>query len=90
MFWGRFIYSLILREQQSPGPAFDVLYNSIMKRLLHLTSYLAGKIRGIDQNCEEARLLAVTIFGQVVVFRASRAAVLKQTYGLGRLQYFGT
>jgi TetR/AcrR family transcriptional regulator, regulator of cefoperazone and chloramphenicol sensitivity len=68
---------LILREQQSPGPAFDVLYNGIMKRLLHLTSYLAGKIRGIDPNCEEARLLAVTIFGQVVVFRASRAAVLK-------------
>jgi AcrR family transcriptional regulator len=67
---------LILREQQSPTPAFDVLYNGIMKRLLHLTSYLAGKIQDIDPGSEKARLLAITIFGQAVVFRASRAAVL--------------
>jgi AcrR family transcriptional regulator len=71
--WAR----LILREQQSPSPAFDVLYEAIMKKLLQLTTHLTGRVRGIDPSADEARLLALTLFGQAVIFRASRAAVLK-------------
>jgi AcrR family transcriptional regulator len=71
--WAR----LILREQQSPSPAFDVLYEAIMKKLLQLATHLTGRVRGIDPSAEEARLLALTIFGQAVIFRASRATVLK-------------
>lgn len=71
--WAR----LILREQQDPSPAFDVLYGGVLGRVLVLTTRLAGRIRGIDPQSIEARLLALTIFGQVLVFRAARAAVLR-------------
>ena len=71
--WAR----MILREQQSPTPAFDILFDSIMNKLLRLATTLAARIRGIDPLSEEARLLTLTIFGQIIVFRVSRAAVLK-------------
>lgn len=68
---------LILREQQDPSPAFEVLYGGLMGWVLALTSRLAGRVRGIDPQSVEARLLAVTLFGQVLVYRAARAAVLR-------------
>lgn len=71
--WAR----LILREQQDPSPAFEVLYGGLMGRLLALTTHLAGRVRGIDPQSVEAHLLAITIFGQVLVVRAARAAVLR-------------
>ena len=68
---------LILREQQSPTQAFDVFYNGLMGQALHLTTELVSKIRGLHPQSEEARLLAITVVGQVIVFRASRAMVLR-------------
>ncbi len=72
-YWAR----LILREQQSPSPAFDTLYKGLMGNMLQLTTYLISKIRNITPQSVEAKLLAITIFGQALVFRASRAAILR-------------
>lgn len=71
--WAR----LILREQQSPTPAFDVFYKELMSRVMLVTTELVGRIRGLDPQLEEAKVLAITVFGQVMVFRASREAVLR-------------
>ena len=77
--WAR----LILREQQDPGPAFDILYDSFMGRLLDLMSELVACLSddalddGDAAGADEARLCALTLMGQVLVFRAARAATLR-------------
>lgn len=68
---------LILREQQSPTAAFSVLYDGFMGRVLNLLTRLVMRIRASDDE-PAARLTVVTIFGQVMVFRAARAGVLRQ------------
>jgi TetR/AcrR family transcriptional regulator, regulator of cefoperazone and chloramphenicol sensitivity len=70
--WAR----LILREQQNPSPAFDVLYSGFMRRLLDVAEKLVGRIRGVDPRAVATRLTVLTIFGQVLVFRAARTTVM--------------
>lgn len=67
---------LILREQQSPTEAFAVLYDGFMGRVLRLMTQLVHRLRGGD-SAADARLLVITILGQVLVFRSARAAVLR-------------
>lgn len=71
--WAR----LILREQQEPGPAFDILYGGIMQRLLQLISELVAVLTNDNANSDAAKLCALTLVGQVVVFRAARAAAMR-------------
>jgi AcrR family transcriptional regulator len=72
--WAR----LILREQQDPSAEFAVLYDGFMKRALGLASRLVAIARGTDPNAAETRLTVLTILGQALVFRAARAAVMRQ------------
>jgi AcrR family transcriptional regulator len=72
--WAR----LILREQQNPSAEFVVLYDGFMKRVLGLTARLVARVRGTDAKATESRLMVLTIFGQALVFRAARAAALRQ------------
>lgn len=67
---------LILREQQQPTAAFEVLYSGYMGRMLGMLSSLVEKLRG-DGDPERARLVVVGIVGQVLVWRAARAAVFR-------------
>ncbi len=69
--WAR----LILREQQNPSDAFDLLYRAAIGRILTLLTRLIAQIRDTDQNAIEARLLSQTIIGQALVFRSARATV---------------
>jgi AcrR family transcriptional regulator len=72
--WAR----LILREQQDPSEGFDILYDGIMHRLLSVTTRLVGLARRGVGSEEESKLLAVTILGQALVFRAARTAVMRE------------
>jgi TetR/AcrR family transcriptional regulator, regulator of cefoperazone and chloramphenicol sensitivity len=72
--WAR----LILREQQNPSDGFDVLYHGFMHRLLGITSRLVARARDLDAASDECKLTAMTILGQAVVFRAARAAVMRE------------
>ncbi len=76
---------LIIREQQAPTAAFELLYDGFMGRVLGLLTRLVGRIHGADAAAVSPapddtaiRLQVVTILGQVMVFRAARAAVLRQ------------
>lgn len=73
--WAR----LILKEQQDPSEGFDVLYAGIMERVLGKTSRLIGRIRNIEPDSQAANLLAITLFGQVLIFRTGRATVERRT-----------
>jgi AcrR family transcriptional regulator len=70
--WGLFI----VREQMNPTAAFDRLFNGplgqMTRHLVRLVCIAAGA-----PDDEEARIAALTMFGQVLVMRSSRATVLR-------------
>jgi len=72
--WAR----LILREQQDPSEGFDVLYEGVMHRMLSVATRLVARCRPAGADLEECKLTAITILGQVLVFRTARAAVLRE------------
>jgi AcrR family transcriptional regulator len=72
--WAR----MILREQQQPSEGFDILYDGIMRRMLTVTSQLVRRARQGKTGEQQAKLTAVTILGQALVFRVARTAVMRQ------------
>lgn len=77
---------LIVREQQQPTEAFDVLYAGIMGRMLGLLTRLAALATGDDADSEQAHLTALMLVGQVLVFRVAHATVRRYmgwTSGIG-------
>ena len=73
--WAR----LVMKEQQDPSEGFELLYDGVQGRLIGLCTRLIGRIRGIDPDSETANLLALTLFGQVLIFRTGRATVERRT-----------
>jgi len=79
---------LITREQASPTDAFEIIYSGVIGKMLGLATQVIQRLKpGIAE--QEARLLAVLIMGQILVFRVSRTAVLRHMgwaeYGEGEL-----
>ena len=72
--WAR----LILREQQAPSEGFDILYEGVMHRVLDVTTRLVAHVRGRTDVDEACKLTALTILGQALVFRAARAAAMRE------------
>jgi TetR/AcrR family transcriptional regulator, regulator of cefoperazone and chloramphenicol sensitivity len=72
--WAR----LILREQQNPSEAFDLLYGGMIGRMLSLISRLIAQICATEPNAVETRVMTQTVIGQALVFRSARATVLRQ------------
>ena len=70
--WGE----LILREQQAPGPAYDLLYEGVIRRNLRAMAGLLQQLRPGDAP-EGIRLLAVAITSQVLSIRHYRATFLR-------------
>lgn len=70
--WG----PLMMREQQAPSPAFDLIYERFMKRVLGTMTRL---VLAADPTRTEpaARLTVVSLMGQVMVFRVARAGVMR-------------
>lgn len=66
----------IVREQMHPTEAFDRIYGGVMGQMLEA---LVGLVRIASGDPDEARarLLTVTLIGQVIVLRASRASCLR-------------
>jgi AcrR family transcriptional regulator len=73
--WAR----LIIREQQSPSPAFELLYDKMMEPLADLTGRLIAAILNQDPRSTHVDLLVFTTLGQALTFRAARASVLRRT-----------
>lgn len=70
-------YSLfIVREQINPTEAFERIYGGLMGRILDTLVELVERVTGARDGVT-ARAAVITLLGQVVVLRASRATVLK-------------
>jgi TetR/AcrR family transcriptional regulator, regulator of cefoperazone and chloramphenicol sensitivity len=72
--WARFI----IREQMEPTEAFERIYEGVMARLLAILRAVIGRALKADPSSEEIRLRAIGAASQVLVFRAARAAVMRQ------------
>lgn len=79
--WAR----LILREQQDPSEGFDLLYDGFMNRTFSLVARLVSLVLRKQDVDQESRLRAVTIVGQVLVFRAARTVIMREL-GWDRLE----
>jgi AcrR family transcriptional regulator len=67
---------LMLREQQAPSKAFEVIYEGPMKAMLGTMTRLAELAIGDDEQ-SDARLVALTLISQVMVFRLANAAAVR-------------
>jgi AcrR family transcriptional regulator len=70
--WARFI----VREQMQPTEAFERIYAGAMAPVMGGMARLIAAATG-QTDPLETRLLALTMFGQALVFRAARATVMK-------------
>jgi AcrR family transcriptional regulator len=70
--WSRFI----IREQQFPTEAFDILFAKAMQPILEAFTDLIGRARP-DLARRETVAMAILLFGQAMVLRAGRAAVCR-------------
>lgn len=66
----------IMREQMEPTEAFERIYGGLMGRMLGVMVELVRIVTGLHDT-DASRIAVVTLMGQVVVVRASRATVLK-------------
>ena len=64
---------MILREQQEPTDAFNVIFVGMMEPMLSLLTRLVALGTGLDAAGEEARLRAFMLLGQVLVFVVARS-----------------
>lgn len=67
----------ILREQADPTEAFTRIYDRVMAPLLSRMTTLLGIISRGRLKERERRIRALTLAGQVLVFRAAREATLR-------------
>ncbi|WP_353204488.1 CerR family C-terminal domain-containing protein [Sphingomonas sp.] len=66
----------IMREQMAPTEAFERIYGGLMGKMLETLCELVCTATGRDDR-DTARIVVITLIGQVIVLRASRATVLK-------------
>lgn len=71
--WAR----LVLREQQEPTEAFELLFNGVMGKVLGTLTRLVSLVTGKTEDDPSTRICALTLIGQVLVFRAANAAALR-------------
>lgn len=67
---------LITKEQQSPGPAFEGVYQGVMGKVLNLAERLAQMACAPSRQPLDRTLMPM-LLGQILVFRVSRAGVIR-------------
>ncbi len=70
----------IVREQGDPTEAFSRLYDGVMKQMLERLAGLLIRVSGGRLDEPAARIRAMSLVGQVLVFRTARATL---TTGMG-------
>ena len=70
--------AFIMKEQLQPGAAFEILYKGMMRRIHEAGAGLLAVLLKQPKNEISIKLRAITIFGQILIFRTSRHAVLRQ------------
>jgi AcrR family transcriptional regulator len=66
----------VLREQMKPGEAFDRIYGGVMGQMVRKLGDLVCTATGC-REIRTGRIATITLMGQVIALRASRATCLK-------------
>ena len=69
----------VLREQMNPSPAFEIIYEGYMRRILDQMGMLLQRVAGGTLKTEELRVRSIALLGQAFVFRFGRAALMRAT-----------
>jgi TetR/AcrR family transcriptional regulator, regulator of cefoperazone and chloramphenicol sensitivity len=69
----------VLREQMYSSPAFEIIYEGYMRRILDQTGKLLQRVAGGYLKPEEARVRSIALLGQAFVFRFGHAALMRAT-----------
>ncbi len=69
---------LVLREQQNPTEAFDIIYDSLIGPVLGLVTRLVAIASGMDETSEACRIRTLMILGQALIFRVARGTTERQ------------
>lgn len=69
--------NIIVREQQEPSAAFEMLYTRLHGRVLAQAGALVARIGGRQTPTASDRLAVLAIVGQVLVFRVARATATR-------------
>jgi AcrR family transcriptional regulator len=72
------IVPFVLREMSGPSPAFDRIYEGMMKPLHDRCCQLWEAATGEPAESEETRINVFMIIGQILYFRLAREAVLRR------------
>ena len=70
--------AIILREQQQPTKAFDLLYSHAMEPLHRVVSTLIARLEKTRDDAPEAILHAHMLLGQVLGFIAARTTLMRR------------
>jgi AcrR family transcriptional regulator len=68
----------VMREQLHPGAAFEILYDGMMRPLMEACTKLLAIASGRRGDRTTTIIRAQTLLGQILIFRTSRASVLRQ------------
>ena len=70
--------AIILREQQQPTKAFDLLYSQAMEPLHQVVSTLVARRQRLNDEAPQAILHAHMLLGQVLGFVAARTTLMRR------------
>jgi TetR/AcrR family transcriptional regulator, regulator of cefoperazone and chloramphenicol sensitivity len=68
----------IVREQMRPREGFEILYRSVMARIQKLCMTLVARMTKELDDDPRTAIRAMTIIGEIMVFRTARAATMKR------------
>ncbi len=69
---------LVINEIISPSSAYDKIYQHILEPAHKQISKLAAQELGVDENSPSVLILTHTLFGQAVMFRTHKEALLRR------------
>lgn len=68
----------ILREQNRPTAAFDILFERLMHPLQQTFALLAARLLECPADSRHIKLLTHALMGQIIAFRGARTTILRQ------------
>jgi AcrR family transcriptional regulator len=67
---------IVLREQLYPSSAYDIIFNRIMAPMINAISKMVATATG-EKSSRVASLRALTLIGQIIVFRVARETMVR-------------
>ncbi len=67
---------ILLREQMFPSPAYDTIFDGFLKPVLNALATLIMAASG-ESDPRQATFKAMTLMGQVVIFRVARETIVR-------------